>query len=497
MSITIKTAKNEHSQYILTANKAFEDDDYEKALSLISCVANQAYHLNYCYTDRDLENLLLKISNKLIQKNGNFPSKNRYVFYDDFGYDNRGLTQQYLNSLDQMDVEYLYLIDSEDFSDDSEIAEQINKNDKAVIVKVPQSLTKIEKILFIYRIVSEYNPEKSFLHIKPWSTVAVVLWNAFPNVEKYLIDLTDHAFWLGVSCCDYFIGFRDYGYNISRHQRGIEAGKLLHLPYYPVVSSSDFRGFPESVNSRVKIFSGATFYKIYGENDIFFQILKKIVLDNPNVAILFAGSGDARPLERFIKKNNLNNNILLIGNRSDINEVFKNCDIYLNTYPIFGALMSQYAVLNNKPLIGYTSPDVPFNESAGLFVKSPHYMTTYCDLIEFHDAINILISSFDARKSSSAYPEGILHTPESFASEFSKLIKEKKPAILKEMEIDIARFSDIYLSMENNYLHKYHAIKFRHLGLNSFVYFPLKSIVSIINVLRYNFGFIVKYLKGI
>lgn len=43
--------------------------------------------------------------------------------------------------------------------------------------------------------------------------------------------------------------------------------------------------------------------------------------------------------------------VFLIGDRHDINEVFKHSDIFLNTYPIGGGLMTQYAAANSKPIL--------------------------------------------------------------------------------------------------------------------------------------------------
>lgn len=495
MSITIKKAKKEHEKIAKLAKNALDEKKYSLALSLVSCAANQAYHLNYCYADKNLENILIDISNQLFELSNREPNAARYVFYDDFGYDNRGLTQQYLHALDSFGVNYLYIVDSDGFDRNGRIAEQIRKNPNAILIQIPQKLDRLAKLRYIFEIIYDFNPEKAFLHLNPWSSVAVAAWNAFPKVERYLIDLTDHAFWLGVSCSNYFIGFRSYGNNISKKERKIDPTRLLNLPYYPISANDKFQGFPTDVAGRVKIFSGATYYKIYGENDAFFKIIQRIVKENPDAAIIFAGSGDVKPFKNFIDNNGLSNNVYLIGNRSDINSVFKNCDIYLNTYPIIGGLMSQYAVLNNKPLIGYTSIDIPCNESEGLFAKSLHYKTTYFDIEDFHASINHFISSSEARNQASNYAADILPTPESFSIDLNNLLAQKKPAEFPNLEINIDKFAEIYTSMENNYLHKYDAIKFRHLGFQSFFCMPLMSIASLFNVVAYNFNYIFKYFQ--
>ena len=304
-SISKKFAIRDYEKLKELACKACALKQHAKTLRLVACAANQAYHLNFRYADDALESLLKEISSELLGQSLDLPRENRFLFYDDFGYDNRGLTQQYLHALDQMGVSYLYLVDSRGFNDNGSIAAQVRSNPNAKILKVPDGLGDIERLRFLFSAVKEYNPKKAFLHLAPWSSVAVTLWNAFPKVERYLIDLTDHAFWLGKSCTDYFIGFREYGYSLSVRERGISKDKLLNLPYYPIVSGKAFAGFPEEAKGRVIIFSGGAYYKVYGESDAYFKIVHRIIQDNPDAVLLFAGSGDDKPFREFIARNDL------------------------------------------------------------------------------------------------------------------------------------------------------------------------------------------------
>jgi hypothetical protein len=493
-SISKKHAIKDYERLKEAAFKACALRQYSKSLQLIACAAGQAYHLNFRYADDALEGLLEKISTEVLGQSLELPQEEKYLLYDSFGYDNRGLTQQYLHALDTMGVQYLYLVESREFNVNGNIAAQVARNPKAQIIQVPSELGEVERLDYLFAAVKEYNPKKAFLHLAPWSTVAVTLWNAFPKVERYLIDLTDHAFWLGKSCSDYFIGFREYGYSVSVRERGIPREKLLNLPYYPIVASKPFAGFPEEAKGRVILFSGGAYYKIYGENDAYFKLVERIVNENPEVAILFAGSGNEKPFKNFIAKNGLQRNIFLIGNRTDINEVFRNCDIYMNSYPVIGGLMSQYAVLNKKPLIGYSTSDIPCNFSEGLFSADLHYKTTYTDIDEFHAELNKLICCKARREYASNYAPDVLPTPDSFAVALKQLVEDRHPVSFSDFDVHASRFSEVYFAMENNYLHKYHAIKFRHLGFRSFLYFPFSSIVSLLSVLRYNLDYINKFI---
>lgn len=494
-SISKNLAIEDYEKLKMAAFKASDLHRHSEVLRLVACAAHQAYHLNFRYADDTLEEVLKKISAELLGQSMEPPGKEKFLFYDDFGYDNRGLTQQYLHALDQMGVQYLYLVSSRDFNPQGHIASQAHSNPNAEIVQVPSDLDEIGRLRFLFSVVKEYNPQKAFLHLAPWSSEAVTLWNAFPNIERYLIDLTDHAFWLGKSCSDYFIGFRNYGYSISIRERGIPKRKLLNLPYYPVVVEKSFAGFPDGAKGKLIIFSGGAYYKVYGENDAYFRSIRRIVSENPDIAIIFAGSGNKKPFVDFIRKNNLQRNVFLIGNRSDINEVFKHCDIYLNSYPIIGGLMSQYAVLNRKPLIGYSAPDIPCNFSEGLFSASLHYQTTYTDVDDFHFSINKLITSEEQRRKASDYAPDVLPTPDSFTADFKLLLEYKHSAPFLDFDVNTSRFSEVYFSMENNYLHKYHAIKFRHLGLRCFLHFPISSFTSLLSVLVHNLDYVKEYIR--
>lgn len=73
-----------------------------------------------------------------------------------------------------------------------------------------------------------------------------MIWIKYKSlVKRYLINPTDHAFWLGKSCLDFSIEFRDYGCNVSNKFRSIENNQIIKQIYYPILISSDFKGLPK------------------------------------------------------------------------------------------------------------------------------------------------------------------------------------------------------------------------------------------------------------
>ena len=92
---------------------------------------------------------------------------------------------------------------------------------------------------------------------------------AFSTVKgeavRFLVDLTDHAFWLGKCASDYVIGFRNVGYNVAIKYRKFNEDQVVLLPYYPEKRENySFEGMPFDIKKHEFVFSGGSVYKIEG-----------------------------------------------------------------------------------------------------------------------------------------------------------------------------------------------------------------------------------------
>ncbi len=481
MKLTLEYVEKDYNNLKKIIKKELDRKNYEDCLNLISCAANIAYHLNFRFYDDELENYLKTISFDLI-KDVDFESiSGRWVFYDYFGLDNRGLTQQYLNVLDDMGVEYLYILEKYTTeTNHKDIIEQVKKNDKAEIYINDSSLDFKMQIENIIKVIREYKPEKSLLHFSPWSSLSIILWSKLNFVERYFINLTDHAFWLGKNSFDYCLEFREYGAYFSNKFRKIEKDKLLLSPFYPIIIEKEFLGFPEKIEDKIKIFSGGSYYKIYGANNLFFEIVKNILNKYESTVLLFAGSGNDKPFKEFIEKNNFNKRIILLGHRSDINEVIKNCDIYLNTYPVGAGLLPLFPLLNSIPIISYGEKELEV-----MFIETVLYKKgidcTYINLDDFYKNFEYLIKNYQ----SVSYDKNLIcPTRRDFLNNFKKIISEDiENKDIKDFEFSKKRFFDLYLDTENNYLKEYDLIKFRWLGLKYFKYDFFGAFISTIKIL--------------
>lgn len=440
------------------AGVAFRKGNPEDSLEYIELSARIAYQFNWIYADEELEKLLENISNVLIDPVANYkPIQSRFVFYDTFSTDNRALTQQYIRALMSMGRHFLYITESTKSNRHGQhIFSELAAYDKVEIFEVSQSISRTEQISIVYQKIVSYLPDKLFIHTHPWSVVAFTAFYALPKeIIRYKINLTDHAFWLGNNALDYSIEFRARGCTLSKEMRHIPADRILLLPYYPVINEISFKGFPEISKGKVIIFSGSSFYKVYGKNGEFFKLVKQLLNENPESVLLFAGAGEDTPIIKFIKENNFEQRFILIGNRIDINEVFKHCDIFLGTFPFGGGLMTQYAALHTKPILAYTTPELD-GKVESFVCHHNNVLLTFTDKNLFFEEARRLIGDAEYRRKKGSEVKDCMITQKQFDELFVQTISDNK-SVFTYSDVSTnheARFQ-LYLEQENNFQFDY------------------------------------------
>ncbi|MEF9933464.1 MAG: hypothetical protein RR864_05280 [Cetobacterium sp.] len=469
------------------SQKYYSENKMKDSLDSIFILAKLMYNFNLKYTDDDMEKLLKQISNSIFGKTSKDFSKKieekKVIFYDYFALDNRGLTEQYLQGLIDLEYEILFITLQKNEKKMKNILKKLLSY-KGSEVYVIKALDKIEICQEIREKAISYNPSKIFIHTSPWDTVGFVTWASFEDrAERYLINLSDHTFWLGKCCSDYFIEFRSYGKNISIDYRRISEEKISILPYYPIRNLNEvFQGFSFDTEGKKIIFSGGSLYKIYGSS-IYFELVKYILDNHEDTIFLFLGNGDEKPLRKFIFDNKYESRFYFYNERRDINEVFKRCYFYLGTYPITGGLMSQFAVANGKLPVAYTSKELSINLIEELFINCDKIKMTFTDLKELKNHIDKLLKSKEYLLERISEVNELIITEKEFAIEFKKIIETKKSRFnFKKYEVDIDAFSRIYFEQENKFLHQYKRI------------FLIKNIKLIINFFEYLFPAIIEYV---
>lgn len=344
-------------KFKVKAQKDYQRDRYDSCLKFLMAACHTAYTFYLGFTDKEIESLLQRMSVN-ISKKAYIRGAARCVFYDTFSQDAQGLTMQYVDAIIAAGWEMLYITE---FGLEDPRSGLLKKTladySKAKVITIPKNKKGMAKAQHIYDAIMDYAPDKLFMHIHPRAVEAVTAFYALPKeITRYQINLTDHAYWVGQGCMDYIFEFRDYGASLSVGRRSFTESQVFLLPYYPMMKQTEFHGFPKEAEGKVKIFSGASYYKIIDENDTFFKLNKAILDANPNAVTLFAGGGDTPLLNGLIDKYGLQGRFIPIGQRNDIFECYKHSDIYLSSYPLGGGLMAQYAAHASLPILALANP---------------------------------------------------------------------------------------------------------------------------------------------
>lgn len=471
------------------AKKEYLRNDIDSSLKNISLAANVAYKLNFIYKDDELESLLYEIAKKVITKSpaeSNQLNSNKYVFIDALGYPNKGLTQQYLRGLMSMNVEILYI---SEYVEPSKrlIYDEIEQYTHGSLCLVPNS-SYIDKIKFIYTQIVDYKPKVILSHLTPWDVVATTVLYALPEIKRYNINLTDHAFWLGAGCFDYLFEFRNFGATVSEDKREFKSQQILINPFYPIIDETPFLGFPKEVKDKVILFSGGDYYKIYGNNNKFLVMMKCILENNQDSILLFAGKGlNKKPVVDFIINNDLTNRFIIIDERSDINQVFAHSDIYLGTYPLSGGLMTQFAAYNSKPVVAYAEPNTTINNVEDLIFNSgaEEVQITYTNIDEYYNEVQKLIQDGLYREEKGRYLKQALRTVEGFNFKLRDLLQNGEKSHYIHLKIEYENIFEHYLSLNNKITPDLGILLFKNFKILTFFYFFKVSIKYFIKVMEF------------
>lgn len=432
----------------------------DEALTCAMTASRIAYHYNFRHGDPELDKLVESVCiDELHGRVSVAPRKGTCLFFDSFALDNRGLTQQYLRALMSWGVEFTYMMESDTRTEYAkEILTELEGYPKVRIVKLTGAGTRADRINEIRQAVALASPEKAFLHIAPWSVEAIAAWSEVAGVIRYMVNITDHAFWFGNSAFDYCIEFRDFGCCLSWAERGIAKERLLKQPYYPIAQAhGEFQGFPVDVSGKTILLSGGAYYKVFGEHDFFFKMLRRILAENPNALMFFAGDGERSIFQEKIKRYGLTGRVIPLGNRTDIVEVLKHSDVYIGTYPISGGLMCQLACAVGIPAISPYSSTYPFANSESVFCGlAEEASINYEDVPGLHSEINRLIRDKAYRYAKGAAQKRLLITQESFNAQLLEVISTNKPAHFPEdMDLKLEHARRLYSRVENRYLRRH------------------------------------------
>lgn len=427
------------------AQQSLVRGDYEVVLASAESCGIVEYYWNQWFTDKIIEDILMATSKELLGDLSIYSRDNNTIlFYDSFGTDQRGLAIIYLKALIDLGYRIVYLTKESQKDLQPTLSHAVREGDFEWVY-IPQC-TYVEKVRIISNTINTYKPSVAFMQLLPEDVAAIVAFNAYNGlIDRFQINLTDHAFWLGVNAFDYCLEFRNFGASITNQYRGISMDKLILMPYYPYIDKYiKFEGFNETLSGKKIIFSGGAFYKTLGDKDNrFYKIIDRFLDGDENAAFVFATNTYSKEPEFEALLEKYSGRCFVIKERKDLFQVMSRCVFYLNTFPFFGGLMTQYAVMAGKiPLTlikdNQTLDGILDNvESLGI------QFTSYEDLVE--EGLRLLKDN-EYRKAREQMLEGAVISEDIFKEELRSAILDHKNKFDIDMtaNIDIDSFRQQY-----------------------------------------------------
>lgn len=425
------------------AENSINKKKYEAALEAIASCAELEYQWNQFYRDERLEQYLKEIQGIIMKPSyGQDETDLRTIlFYDGFGYDIRGLMINYVESLLALGYRVIYVV-SALAQKQQPTLDKIARNQNLVreYLAFPQDYLVMAKSL--NEIYAKYHPKKAILYILPYDVAGIVVFGNYQGiVERYQINLTDHAFWLGKYAFDYCIEFRDYGAVISRVFRGINQEKLLKLPLTPYVDETlSFEGFPFEAEGHKVVFSGGGLYKTFDAEHTYYRIVEDILRYDEEVLFLYAGFGDDSELKELMRK--FPARIWHIEERRDLYQLMEHVYFYLSTYPIAGGLMTQYAALAGKVPVTIGTGD----EHAGVLCVAEECQYQFQNRKEAQEEIHRLLDNPDYAKAKGQKLKESIPGKKQFVDALGQIIDEHiSPYEIRYDKIETDSFIREYL----------------------------------------------------
>lgn len=417
-------------------NYSIQKNDIELSLETISAISSLYYVSQECYCDDEIEEILSGISDKIVGTIDYFPVKNRVLFYDGFGEDLRGLAIIYLKALIQNNFEVVY-ITKKSSENNQPILDTVITDSGTVKLYYDATDNYSSRTKWLKDQVLLLKPEYCFMYTQPWDVSGSCVFNKIPS-NRFQIDLTDHAFWIGKNAFDKCIEFREYGYYLASKRRNIDKTKLLILPYYPYYDTSQtFQGFNFEYENKKIIFSGGAINKTFSKDNYYYRLIDQILMDHEDCIFLYAGSGDFSRFDTLKRK--YNERIQLISERKDLVEVLRHSHLYLNTYPIMGGLMTQYAVLAGRVPLAL----IPKGKKPGLLENEENLRLYFDNYSELITEINHLLNDDTYRLKKEQSLKNAVTSPEVFANKLKEIISGSSLEVNCKGDFNYSKCSEI------------------------------------------------------
>lgn len=430
------------------ASSALEKNNINTGLAALSFAAETLYGFNQVYTEDELEILTAKIGDEIKEKN-HFAkygqAEDCILFYDGFGLDTRGVALMYLNALGKNGYRVHYVTNMKAKNQIPTIKKMCEKYD---IYMSYIDMTNYEKwCVKLARIFEVVRPRVAFFYTTPFDSSACAAFHMYEeHCKRFLIDLTDHAYWLGKCANDFFLGSREMSAYIQHYERKIPKEKCIKLGVNLLVEEcGDHSGLPFDIEKDEYIFSGGTLYKTLGDsNNTYYKIVYHILTKHKKIKFIYAGAGDDSELRKIVA--DFPNRAFHINERKDFYYLIQNSVLYLNTYPMFGGMMMKYSALAHRLPITLKHG----SDSDGLLLHQKECQIEYSNYEDLITDVDRLLDDSNYRQAREKLLDGSVITEERFVNNVRGAIENNKTDYAHEfVKLDTTEFRKEYYNRFN------------------------------------------------
>lgn len=394
---------------------------FENAMVVAGILSEIYYNYNQIYSDFELEDQLEIIGTNILKHESYIVNQNCVLFYDGFGLDLRGWALSYIKALSDLGYFIVYVCPCTSKNKIPHIMSELNKV-KSEVVYLNLNCSHVNRAKEIDRIFKNYRPNAAFFYTTPYDVEGAIAFGNNESSTRFQIDLTDHAYWIGVKAFDYAIECREMGASLAVYERGIKKEQILKLDCAPYINlERDNKPLPFDIHSEKYIFTGGALYKTLGDPELLYYKTVSHILGTYNeIKFLYAGSGDDSEVTKLMDK--YPNRVFLIDERQDFYELIKNSVLYLNSYPMFGGLMMRYAAIAHKIPITLKHD----NDADGILINQDKLGIEFEDYNDYINEIDKLLSDDLYRKEQEYNVGQSVITADIFKKNIECIIKEHK-----------------------------------------------------------------------
>ena len=109
-------------------------------------------------------------------------------------------------------------------------------SDKGIALFFDDKSNHIERAKFVDSVFKKFKPNTAFLYTTPYDVSGVIVFSNNKSSTRVQLDLTDHAFWIGINAFEYIEECRGIGASIAVNYRYVKKEQILKYDCSPYIN---------------------------------------------------------------------------------------------------------------------------------------------------------------------------------------------------------------------------------------------------------------------